>query len=382
MSSSVEKYLSGLVKVEPRFEGIRELYTGKKWHQLTEELLSLISSSDVSGVNLVELYESFIQEFESNLNPLALVRILCGIARRQLKDSNEALKFIERATDAKVFISADEEASLFLKSETARLKLETGNISGAKQSLEEVGVELESKQDLDTVVHSSYHRLCAEYYKIVGPATKYYSSALLFFQYTPLESFTEEERVRWAYDLAVAALVAETIFNFGEILEYDIMQSLRNEKLQWLLDLLVAFKLGSIEKFTQVGDRARSQISQELALSSNWQFLERKIRLRSLVELATKKLAERVITFDDICQHCQVTNDQVEYLVMKALSLQLLQGTINEVEKTVTISYVQPKTLDRNEVELLYNRLIPWKTHVHQIALSLERSTEASLAQN
>jgi len=85
MSSSVEKYLSGLVKVEPRFEGIRELYTGKKWHQLTEELLSLISSSDVSGVNLVELYESFIQEFESNLNPLALVRILCGIARRQLK---------------------------------------------------------------------------------------------------------------------------------------------------------------------------------------------------------------------------------------------------------------------------------------------------------
>jgi hypothetical protein len=32
---------------------------------------------------------------------------------------------------------------------------------------------------------------------------------------------------------------------------------------------------------------------------------------------------------------------------MKALSLQLLQGTINEVEKTVTISYVQPKTLDR-----------------------------------
>jgi 26S proteasome regulatory subunit N9 len=77
-----------------------------------------------------------------------------------------------------------------------------------------------------------------------------------------------------------------------------------------------------------------------------------------------------------------VTNDQVEYLVMKALSLQLLQGTINEVEKTVTISYVQPKTLDRNEVELLYNRLIPWKTHVHQIALSLERSTEASLAQN
>jgi len=43
------------------------------------------------------------------------------------------LKFIERATDAKVFISADEEASLFLKSETARLKLETGNILGAKQ---------------------------------------------------------------------------------------------------------------------------------------------------------------------------------------------------------------------------------------------------------
>jgi hypothetical protein len=197
------------------------------------------------------------------------------------------------------------------------------------------------------VVHSSYHRLCAEYYKIVGPATKYYSSALLFFQYTPLESFTEEERVRWAYDLAVAALVAETIFNFGEILEYDIMQSLRNEKLQWLLDLLVAFKLGSIEKFTQVGCilknivfipliayvRLATEPEVRLAKSSlflrigsfwkerfvfdrwwNWQ--QRVGFLFAVVVdlfLFFLELAERVITFDDICQHCQVTNDQVVF---------------------------------------------------------------------
>ncbi|EME32150.1 26S proteasome regulatory subunit N9 [Galdieria sulphuraria] len=379
--SSVERYLSQLVKTEPQLETLKELYIGKKWHQLTEELLKLIHSGQVNRINLVELYDSFIREFESSLNPLALVRILVGIARKNYRDLNKALEFVDYATNSKAFISADEEASLFLKSETARLKLEGGNLSGVKQILEEVGVAMESTRDLDTVVHSSYHRVCAQYYKAVGPATKYYSSALLFFQYAPLDSFTVEERVHWAYDLGVASIVAETIFNFGEILEYDIMQSLKSEKLQWLLELLEAFKYGSIEKFNQIGNRARDQINQEPALSSNWQFLEQKIRLRSLMELATKKLVERVISFDDICSSCEVTKDQVEYLVMKALSLHLLQGTINEMDETVSISYVQPKTLDRNEVEGLYNRLIPWKTHVHEIALSLERSTEADLAQ-
>ncbi|GJQ09323.1 hypothetical protein GpartN1_g1114.t1 [Galdieria partita] len=381
MSSAVEGYLGALVKTEPQLESLKELYIGKKWHQLTEEILKLINSSQGNHINLVELYDLFVREFESNVNPLALVRILVGIARKNYQDLNKALDFVEKATSSKAFISADEEASLFLKSEMAGLKLEGGNLSGIKQILEEVGTALESSRDLDIVVHSSYHRVCAQYYKAVGPATKYYSSALLFFQYTPPDSFTLEERVRWAYDLGVASIVAETIFNFGEILEYDIMQSLRSEKLQWLLDLLEAFKFGSIEKFNQVSNRARDQINQEPVLSSNWQFLERKIRLRALMELATKKLAERVISFDDICLNCQVTKEQVEYLVMKALSLQLLQGTINEMNKTVSISYVQPKTLDRNEVEGLYNRLIPWKAHVHEIALSLERSTEADLAQ-
>ncbi|GJD09573.1 26S proteasome non-ATPase regulatory subunit 13 [Galdieria sulphuraria] len=333
--SSVERYLSQLVKTEPQLETLKELYIGKKWHQLTEELLKLIHSGQVNRINLVELYDSFIREFESSLNPLALVRILVGIARKNYRDLNKALEFVDYATNSKAFISADEEASLFLKSETARLKLEGGNLSGVKQILEEVGVAMESTRDLDTVVHSSYHRVCAQYYKAKSVCIGHMIWALL-----------------------------------------QLLQKQYSTLLQWLLELLEAFKYGSIEKFNQIGNRARDQINQEPALSSNWQFLEQKIRLRSLMELATKKLVERVISFDDICSSCEVTKDQVEYLVMKALSLHLLQGTINEMDETVSISYVQPKTLDRNEVEGLYNRLIPWKTHVHEIALSLERIEE------
>lgn len=49
---------------------------------------------------------------------------------------------MERATTSKAFIGADEEASLFLKSETAGLKLDAGVLWGVKQvSLWSLGTE-------------------------------------------------------------------------------------------------------------------------------------------------------------------------------------------------------------------------------------------------
>ena len=41
---------------------------------------------------------------------------------------------------------------------------------------------------------------------------------------------------------------------------------------------------------------------------------------------------------------------QVELLVMKALSLGLVKGSIDQVDKKVHMTWVQPRVLDRNQV--------------------------------
>lgn len=102
--TTAEQYIHELVKTEPELEILRQLYNGKKWHQLTEKLLELVNSSQVNRINLVELYDSFIREFESNLNSLALVRIIVAIARKHYQGSfneigcNYLINFTKTAT--------------------------------------------------------------------------------------------------------------------------------------------------------------------------------------------------------------------------------------------------------------------------------------------
>ncbi len=41
---------------------------------------------------------------------------------------------------------------------------------------------------------------------------------------------------------------------------------------------------------------------------------------------------------------------QVELLVMRALSLELVKGSIDQVDKKVHMTWVQPRVLDRDQV--------------------------------
>ncbi len=47
----------------------------------------------------------------------------------------------------------------------------------------------------------------------------FYKFALLHLSYTPLELIEDEDRKQLAYDLSIAALVGEDIFNFGDLVK-------------------------------------------------------------------------------------------------------------------------------------------------------------------
>ena len=45
---------------------------------------------------------------------------------------------------------------------------------------------------------------------------------------------------------------------------------------------------------------------------------------------------------------------------MRAMSLGLIKGTIDEVDKTVNVTWVQPRVLDRTEVATISQQLGDW----------------------
>ena len=64
----------------------------------------------------------------------------------------------------------------------------------------------------------------------------------------------------------------------------------------------------------------------------------------------------------------QVTPDQVEWVVMKALSLGLIKGSIDQISSTVSVSWVMPRVLSPDQVKALAGRLGEWGEKVKETA--------------
>lgn len=59
---------------------------------------------------------------------------------------------------------------------------------------------------------------------------------------------------------------------------------------------------------------------------------------------------QRQISFDEIAQRAKIEKSKVEFFVMKALSIGLIQGSIDQINEKVNISWVQPRVFSTDQV--------------------------------
>ena len=79
--------------------------------------------------------------------------------------------------------------------------------------------------------------------------------------------------------------------------------------------------------------------------------LRQKICLLCLMEMAfTRPAANKQLSFGEIAAKTKLPEDEVELLVMRALSLGLVKGSIDQVDKKIFVSWVQPRVLDISQV--------------------------------
>jgi 26S proteasome regulatory subunit N9 len=94
----------------------------------------------------------------------------------------------------------------------------------------------------------------------------------------------------------------------------------------------------------------------------------------SLTETVFKRSSDnRSIPFATISSETKLPLDEVEILVMKALSLGLIKGTIDQVDSVVRVNWVQPRVLDRNQIKGMQERLTKWTEDVNKTALTMEK---------
>lgn len=358
-----QKKASGDIATE--WGQLEELYNKKLWHQLTLRLGAFVKNPIFSkGDGLIRMYENFIADFEHRINPLALAEIVVHVVK-QITDPKQAIEFLEKIKEK---VKSNEEAKILCMTTIGTLKLKGKDFDGTKQVVEECRSLLEA-QDGVTTVHSRFYELSSNYHKLKGNYADYYKDALRYLGCIQLEQIPAGEHVERAFNLGLAAILGEGIYNFGELLAHPILESLKGTEREWLVNLLYAFNSGNIAKFD---DLKKSWVTQpDLAPCESP--MREKISLLCLMEMTFKRPAtNRQLTFQEIAAETRLPDNEVEMLVMKALSLGLVKGSIDEVDNKVHLTWVQPRVLDLEQIGTMQNRLQQWCEDVRQMERLLE----------
>lgn len=250
--------------------------------------------------------------------------------------------------------------------EAAHFQLLLGDVVATKTAMDKSAKVLDSFDSVEPVVYASFYRVSGNYYKSKAEYADYYRNFLLFLACINVDvEMSASEQVQSAHDLAISALLGDTIYNFGELLLHPILASLHNTNYAWISELLNAFNAGDIGRFEALIPR----LAQEPILDMNVAFLRQKICLMALIENVFKRSTDdRTLSFATIAKETHIPVDEVEHLVMKALCLGLIRGAIDEAAQLVRITWVQPRVLDAKQTQGLLQRLSNWCDRVQQVS--------------
>eukprot|EP00172_Hildenbrandia_rubra_P002472 Plantae.Rhodophyta-Hildenbrandia_rubra.ctg3333.p1 GENE.Plantae.Rhodophyta-Hildenbrandia_rubra.ctg3333~~Plantae.Rhodophyta-Hildenbrandia_rubra.ctg3333.p1 ORF type:complete len:463 (+),score=93.20 Plantae.Rhodophyta-Hildenbrandia_rubra.ctg3333:1315-2703(+) len=360
---------------DPALQTAIDLYDRKLWHQLTELCLKL--STTILSTDS-QLYTDFLIHFQKKLNPISLITILTNLVNHAYKpqeNPEEALSFLRTSTEPSIddLLKSNANALILYHALCARLFLFASKNEEAKEELEKARDLVDATFDLDANTHASFYRASAEFHKVMGPANDFYKYALLFLAYVRPGLLSVDERKSWAFDIGIAALVGEDIYTFEEVLRHGLVKELGMGEGKWLVELMSVMNRGDVEGYEAVVEKYKKVMNREEALVINAEFLKKKNKILGLVAMA--EVADGVIRFEDVEKKCQVSAEDVEYLIMRALSLGLIKGEVDGVEGVLEVSRVRPKLLDREACSTMAQRLAIWQQNVADISGYMEKES-------
>lgn len=376
------KYLETQRAAQPElaewYNALADLYERKLWHQLTLKLEQFVALAVFqAGDALIQLYHNFITDFETKISLLKLAHFAV-IVSRQYTEREAAISYLEGVIE-KLRATRDtriEEPILYVRMQIAALKLEQSEQKECKKLLDEGKHTLDSMTDIDPSVYASYHWVSSQYHKSRQEFAEFYKSALLFLAYTTVESLSEPFKLDLAFDLSLAALLGDNIYNFGELLAHPIVKSLLGTSVEWLYYILQAFNAGDLARYQELCHVHRDALNAQPALVENEKKLLEKINILCLMEIIFSRPSEdRTVPLSIIADRTKLSIEDVEYLLMKSLSVHLIEGVIDQVDATVYVSWVQPRVLGIPQIKSLRDKLDNWLQKVHTTLLAVEAET-------
>lgn len=210
-------------------------------------------------------------------------------------------------------------------------------------------------------VQASVYRISALYDKISLNYTAFYRHTLLYLACEEEATLSAGRRQEIAHDLCIAALLSDEIFNFGELLEHEILKNLTGTKFEFLIKLSSSFNSGDLTILSST----TSALNDHPALLAHLPFLQEKLCLMSLAQLLFLQIKnDRRVHFSTISNFTKVPLDQVEFLLIRAISCKIIKGIIDQVDQVITVTWIQPRLLDLQQINDLHSAISTWNKKV------------------
>jgi 26S proteasome regulatory subunit N9 len=340
------------------------------WHELTGKLEAFVNEPHAKPF-ILQLYHSFVVPNAKKLNQQSFVWLSIQAAA-QMTNPSEAIVLLSGIAEGFKGKANESHLYVFARMFAAYYQLRAGQLIEAKAAINECAPLVEAFVGVDKSIKAIFYRVNAEFDKVKAAFSDYYRDSLLYLACVELETLGQAEATSQAHDLCVAALLGDSVYNFGELLMHPILGSLKGTQFEYLEQTLGAFNSGNHQQF----DALLHAVSSNAILAGHIEFLRQKICLMALVELVFATLkTSRSISFEMISSACRVPLVDVELLLIKALSLGLIRGRIDEVTQTIQVDWVQPRVLDRAQMQSLKASIGIWKSRVSEVASTFVDNT-------
>ncbi|QRG37302.1 hypothetical protein FDK38_001675 [Candidozyma auris] len=361
---------------------LEDFYERKLWNQLTLALEELYQNPESSiGTLRQQIFSSFLSQFQNKLNQIKLVDFLlrsfdddqvCYDKLIELKSSMVAeltKKHGTRKPDNLDELINNEEAVIYVNLQIARYALILNDSVSADEILECVGDKFEStlQNEFSAKINAAFYLTKCQYYKIHENYNLFYTNGLLYL--SSLDSpLPLDQQIKFCYDLCIAALLGNKIYNFGELILHDILKVISDQSSEyfWLYNLITNLNAGNLAKFNEW---LQVSMSKSPFLAHHKTFLHQKIVIMSLLEkISTEQATNKRLSFKSISDVTGTPIDEVELLIIKCFSLNLIKGYINQIQQVLVVTWLQPRILNLDQVKTLYNHLVEWDSRVENLA--------------
>lgn len=366
---------------------LEDFYERKLWHQLTLALKEFYETEASRQEGLREkIYDNFVSQFSRKLNPIQVVDFL--LASYQ-EDKEECLKkllslkntFVDelkaeyhsRADNLEEVLDASEHL-IYIDLQISRFQILLGNVKEADSTLDRLSPRFESTYEntYSAKLNGAYYLTKCQLCKVNEDYNQFYLNGLLYLSSVDNTKLPIEEQQRLCYDLCISAILGDRIYNFGELILHDILHSLENNEYDWLLNLVRTLNSGKLVDFESWLSVA---FQRSPFLKKFEPFLREKVTIMSLLEIVSlRPTTNKQFSFKEISESTHTPLHKVELLIIKCFSLNLMKGQVNQLDAMLTVSWLQPRILDLNQVNVLYNHLCRWNTQLEQLSRDVHQS--------